>query len=211
MGVIDMYIITISNLKGGVSKSTMAINLARGLQLKDMNACIVDMDSQQSCYAWSKVRDDCNVKVFAANSKNLNEVLEGLSKYDIVLIDTPPQLNEIATMTIKLSNLVLIPTTASSFDFQATVSFAELVKARMDKVPELKSAIIMSKIKNKFGFSGEVRKALEQIGLPVLDTFIMDRIAYAKSCNEGLSVFELDDDKAQFDIKCLIKNIEELI
>ena len=45
-------IITIANEKGGVAKTTSAINIAAGLALREKNVLLVDIDSQTHLSNW---------------------------------------------------------------------------------------------------------------------------------------------------------------
>ena len=45
-------IITIANEKGGVAKTTSAINIAAGLSLREKNVLLVDIDSQTHLTNW---------------------------------------------------------------------------------------------------------------------------------------------------------------
>jgi chromosome partitioning protein len=50
-------IISITSLKGGVGKSTIAQNLSVGFAHSGYKTCIVDADTNQSALRWSGLRD----------------------------------------------------------------------------------------------------------------------------------------------------------
>lgn len=206
-----MYIITLSTLKGGSGKSTLSINMARAIQLREMSVVIIDLDKQATSFMWSQIKPTNNIKVIQATIKTLKTELAKLSSYDVVILDTPPQIEDIAIETIRLSNLVLIPVCPSTPDYWAASSFSELVIERMNSTPELKAAFIMSKVKYNNGFANEVKSALQHINLPILDTAIMDRVSYARSLNNGETVFETNDERAIFDMRNLLLNIDEVV
>ena len=120
-------VIAITNLKGGVGKTTLTINLAVGFALKGKTVCIVDTDlGQKSSMEWAGNREESRIKipVYGVTVKQITkEVAELSTKYDVVQIDGTPQLNEVADRTIIASDLVLIPMSASMFDFRGFQNF----------------------------------------------------------------------------------------
>lgn len=91
-------IISVTSLKGGVGKSTVAQNIAVCFANSGYKVCIVDADTNQSAIRWSGLRNESKPKVpvfglpdgtsLAANIKPLNE------DYEIVLIDGTPSLSK---------------------------------------------------------------------------------------------------------------------
>lgn len=55
--------IGITNLKGGVGKTTISINLAVCLANAGYKVCIVDTDTNQTSFKWYGVRDESKPKV----------------------------------------------------------------------------------------------------------------------------------------------------
>ncbi|WP_461137387.1 nucleotide-binding protein, partial [Spirosoma terrae] len=51
-------IISVTSLKGGVGKSTIAQNLAVCFAHSKYTVCIVDVDTNQSALRWSGLRDE---------------------------------------------------------------------------------------------------------------------------------------------------------
>ena len=86
--------IGISNLKGGVGKTTITQNLAVCFAHMNYKVCIVDTDTNQNSLSWYGARDEELpevTEVGAADSRAMNKTVASLHKdYDIVLIDGTP-------------------------------------------------------------------------------------------------------------------------
>src|ERR1700759_4893823 len=123
-------IITIAHQKGGVGKSTMAINLALCFQ-DQLKVGLVDSDLQGSIY---HVKDD-----FPGLDILLAENVRDIPKldYDLIIVDTPPYLSNKLTDLFLISDFVLVPTKAGFFDVMAIRATLALMKfAKAKKRPE---------------------------------------------------------------------------
>jgi chromosome partitioning protein len=206
-----MIVISIMNLKGGSSKSTISMNLARGIQLDNARVCMIDMDEQLTISTWHQISKTKHVDVYQSNAKGLSELLKALANnYDICVIDTPPQVKELALSVIQVSSIVLIPVNPSPSDYWASINFAQLVKQRM-AVSKLKAVFLLTKVKPNSIVANQIRSALETTGLSVLNTAIGDRTVYAKAIGEGITVLECGEYKAIREIQKLTKEIRELL
>ena len=122
--------IAITNLKGGVGKTTIATNLAAAFAQRGKSVCIVDTDlKQRSASEWAGSREDTDfppISVFGITEKQLTGEVERLSKqYDTVLIDGTPHVSEITERAIILADILLIPIAPSIYDFRAFENFFE--------------------------------------------------------------------------------------
>lgn len=189
-----MRVISIVNQKGGVGKSTITINLARAIQLDGASIAVIDCDPQGTTTDWGAL----NIKqekgpffpVHHYHIKDLPNRLTEFKDYDCVVIDGAPRLEELSVAIIKVSDVILIPVQPSPFDVWASISFVELIKERQKVKPDLKAAFIVNRQKPNTNAIRDVRLALEEIGIAVLESGINDRIAYAKTLGNGLTVFE---------------------
>src|SRR5690349_11867779 len=91
-----MHVIALAQQKGGVGKSTLAINLATAAMAKGFKAAIIDMDLGQGTVArWSERRKtlqlDYGPLVVKAEPINLDAALRTLqsSGHNFILIDLP--------------------------------------------------------------------------------------------------------------------------
>lgn len=208
-------VIAVMNLKGGVGKTTIATNLAVTLSHMGQEVCVVDTDlGQQSSMEWAGMRpeDKPAIPVYGIQAKQLNKEISQLrKKYDTVIIDGSPQLEELADRTILASDHLLIPLTPSVYDYRGFENFLE----RFEKVKELKSDsggsvtayVILNRIVSGTNVSKNIRDAVKEYDIEIINVSLVSRVAYADSASEGLGVFEYKDRKAAAEMQLLTKEI----
>ena len=104
-------IIAVTNLKGGVGKSTLSRNLAVYFALQGEKTCIIDTDiEQRTTCDWRNRRENdvgAQVDVFPMSCVDglVNDVRTHKSNgYRVIVIDGVPQLEKVTTKMILLSN-----------------------------------------------------------------------------------------------------------
>jgi len=90
-GKAAFMIVGVLSQKGGVGKTTIAINVAATLALRGQRVLLVDADPQGSSLAWSSARDcDPLFPVVGMAKPSLHRDLPAMAKdYDVVVIDGP--------------------------------------------------------------------------------------------------------------------------
>ena len=217
-------IVSITNLKGGVGKSTLAQNLAVYLAKKGRNLCIADTDAeQQTSIKWGSVRSGIaegivpEVPVYLINPDTISDqILNKLGKkYDLVIIDGTPALTELTTRIIIMSDLVVTPILASATDVWALETFlkryeeARITKEAMGGKVEL--YVMLNKYNERTNLDREIGEAIGEMGVNLLKTRISTRVAYKEATVQGLGVTELKDKNAQAEIVSLAIEIEKLL
>ena len=130
-------IITIASRKGGVGKTTIAINMVVALSNKG-KTLLVDADEQQSAMKWNNHRTK---KIDAISiHKDLISELEKLdSEYQYILIDVAGRDSEIFREALLVSDKLIVPTQASLLDLDVIPYLNEKVKTAKRTNPNLVS------------------------------------------------------------------------
>lgn len=192
-------IITIAHQKGGVGKSTLALNLAVCFQ-DQLNVALVDTDLQGSI---ADLKDDLpELSIIQEdNFENIKKL-----NHDLIIIDTPPYLSNRLPDLFLISDYVLIPTKAGFFDVMAIRSTIALVKEAQKKHRQLNAGIVLNMIKHRSGITAEVQELLKSFDMLLLNTIIHDRVSFTRSPITG-GVLSGDDSKAKEEITTLAEEI----
>ena len=192
-----MHVIAVLNQKGGAGKTTIATHLARALQLKGADVLLVDSDPQGSARDWAAVREDQEVTVVGIDRPTIDRDLKNIARKKFVIIDGAPQASDLAISAIKAASFVLIPVQPSPYDIWATADLVELVKQRIEVTDGvLKAAFVISRAIKGTNIGREIRDALIDYGLPILETTITQRVSYPSTAAEGTTVLDKDPDSA---------------
>ena len=209
-------IIGVTNLKGGVGKSTISQNLAVCLVHRGHTVCILDTDlGQRSSMKWSAQRgeDVPSIPVLGTEPENvIKDAKEKEKHYDIVIIDGSPQLELGQVKTLTASDLVLVPISPSALDIWSMQHFlAKYEQVKVAKGDALQGFIILNKFSGKTKLDKEVVEALESMGVKVMDSKLAERVAYREAPISGLGVYEMKNEKAKEEMSLLTQEVEQIM
>src|ERR1700761_4493815 len=196
-------IITLAHQKGGVGKSTLALNLV--LCFKDqLSVALIDSDLQGSIF---HLKEDFPELDILAPEK-ISEIPR--LDYDLIIVDTPPYLSNRLNELFSYSDYVLVPTKAGFFDVMAIKATLALVKFSQAQNQRLKAGIVLNMIKPRSGITAEVVELLNTLGTPLLNTRVFDRVSLARSAMTS-GILKSADQKAIEEVTFLAEEIVGLI
>ncbi|QLA18197.1 ParA family partition ATPase [Desulfolutivibrio sulfoxidireducens] len=187
-------IIALLNQKGGVGKTTLAVHLAEVLSRLEKSVLLVDADPQGSALDWAMARpDNPRFPVVGLPKPTLHREVPAIAKnHDFVLIDGPPRVNELARAAIMASDIVLIPIQPSPFDVWAAREIVDLLEEARAFKENIKSAFVVNRKIVNTAIGRDVVAALASYPVPVLKNSICQRVAFAESAAQGLTVLHLE-------------------
>jgi len=185
-------IISFANLKGGVGKTTLAVNIAGALASSRRSVVLLDADPQGTAAEWGRAgRLPFEVMALPVEDGEargwINDALA--IRADLLVIDLPPTLGEATAAAMAVADAVAIPVTPSGADLRATGRALDLVKrareARKSKKP--RAALIPSKVDRRTAAGAEIEAVLHDFG-EVVAPAVSQRIAHVDAFTAGQTV-----------------------
>ena len=177
--------------KGGVGKSTLAINVTDAMHRQGKKVLLVDADPQASSTDWASVRSDPPWPVITLPPADMAAgVLTQAQAHDHVIIDGPPGAVAITRAIIVSADLVLIPMVPSALSkWSADITMQQINQA-VSHNPDLQAAAVISLAIPRTTIANVLRDSLTDAGIPVLATTIVSRVAHPEAISLGLTIFE---------------------
>jgi len=181
-------IIGLTNQKGGVGKTTVAVNLAGALARRPLRVRLVDTDPQGSVLQWHSVGGgEAPFAVHHHPRPLARRELKSLARgCDHVVIDTPPALGDIVASVLRLVDLAVVPVGPSPLDIWSSRETIARIRSRKDVDARLLVArrIVGTRV------GRDARDAIESYRMPVFRTEVCQRIAYVEAMIAGKTVFD---------------------
>lgn len=208
-------IISILNQKGGVGKTTLAVNLARSFTKKGKKTLLVDSDAQGSALNWHERSNGDLLDMTCINKTTFEkDILKFVGTYDYIFVDGVPRVSPLTVCAITCSDVILIPVQPSPYDIWATEDIVRHAKDRQQITNGmLKTAFVVSRQISKTNLAKEIGNELSKMELPTFKNGTCQRVAYATSVEKGITVLdgEYFGSDACSEIEAISQELEEFI
>lgn len=196
-------IIGFINLKGGVGKSTLCINVAGVLADRGNKVGIIDIDPQETTKDWygRRLKIERNnllpihvVSVDTGRSWPIQRQLRDKTKsYDFILIDGAAGDRHISSAALNVCDKIILPMSPSESDFggtKRTVNFFHRPSNRVKRLPPRR--VVINSAKTTTNIAGEYSNDKVPNAWP--DNYftgqVGNQVAFEEAMKDGLTVLE---------------------
>lgn len=183
-----MKIITVLQQKGGVGKTTLALNIAAFFAQKGVAVAVCDADTQGSLTMAADV-------VSGLRLVSVPDVLAGRVPADIKLlvIDTSPRNDVDLPKLLAITDYALMPVRPGYFDVMAMRDTVAILQG-LDQ--PCKAGIVLNQVQHRTAVTRDILELLGRFDIPVLMARVMQRVAYTRSPVTENAVFGSEDEQA---------------
>lgn len=198
-------ILAVGNTKGGVGKTTLAVNLAILRALAGRDVLLVDGDEQGTAASFTDLRaEQLGVPGYTAVSLQgaavRIQVRQLVGKYDDVLIDVGGRDTGSLRAALTVADRLLVPVQPRSFDVWAVERMAELVAEARALNERLEAFSVLNAADAQGRDNDEAAAALREVpGIAYLPGPVVRRKAFPNAAAVGRSV--LEQGQGQRDLK----------
>jgi|SRR5690625_2141769 len=211
-------IVTVGNTKGGVGKTTLAVNLAIARALAGRDVWLIDADRQGTAQTAISIRADAGhapgiaCASYPEGPTLRAQVMQQRDKFQDIIIDVGGRDSSALRAALVLSDVVLVPFQPRSYDVWALIDIAEPIDEARSVRDGLRAVAVLNCADPGEASTDNAEAAAAVADVPqfeYLQTPIRRRKAFANAAGAGMSVLELkpQDKKAIAELNALISEL----
>lgn len=211
-------IVTVGNTKGGVGKTTLAVNMAIARALAGRDVWLIDGDRQGTAQTAIRIRSEAGhmpglaCSAYPDGPTLRTQVQQQASKYDDVVIDAGGRDSTALRAALVLSDVLIVPFAPRSYDVWALADIGGLVDEARSVRDGLRAYAILNLADPGERSTDNAEAAAAVADVPqfsYLPTPIRRRKAFSNAAGQGLSVLEMrpPDPKAVIELDALVRSV----
>ena len=208
-------IVTVGNTKGGVGKTTLAVNIAIARALAGRDVWLIDGDRQGTAQTAIAIRAEAGhlpgiaCATYPDGATLRSQVQQQRAKFDDIIIDAGGRDSTALRAALILSDMLLVPFQPRSYDVWALDDIAKLIDEARAVRDGLRAFAVLNCADPGEASTDNADAAAAVAHLPqfeFLQTPIRRRKSFANAAGQGLSVLEAKpvDRKARDEISALV-------
>ena len=188
-----MSTISVLNQKGGTGKSNISRCLAVAFAKSGKSVCIIDTDDQSSSTKWFSKRQANDIHCFSIlDSHALRKALPMHKKhFEVIIIDGTPKVNSLAQVSMKFSDLVIIPIDSGGEALEATTTIIEgVLDVQSEQEEPVKALLLLNRVQKHTALSKFIEQDARKFPLPLMETQVRDYISHKETYYSGTTVLD---------------------
>jgi chromosome partitioning protein len=189
-------ILAVGNIKGGVGKTMLGVNVAVALAQQNQDVLLIDGDDQASSATFARIRAELRPRngfttIQLQGPAIRQQMLHLVRKYDRIIIDVGGRDTGSLRAALTVADTVLIPFQPRSVDLWTAAQMSSLVNEARHVNEHLRACALLNLADPQGSDNAEAAAALATIwGIEALPFMVGRRKAFPNAFSSGLSVLE---------------------
>ena len=188
-------IITITNAKGGVGKTTISMHLAVALHRRGAKVLVVDGDPTGAATEWATVREEefptTIVGLAAAGAQIHRELAKLAGDYTHIIVDCPQAAySNVPRSAMLVSDLALVPAIPSPVDLRASKQIREMIDQVMLTNEDLVARVVLNAVNKNTVLFRQSLAILPEFGIEIMDARLSQREVFRQIAAFGRTVYD---------------------
>ena len=185
-------IVAMTNSKGGVGKSTLAVHFAVWLHEQGRRVALVDSDVQNSSSLWLKEAEPA-IPIFRLPTPDdvLDQIPKLRGEFDDLVADGPAGLSEVTRTLLFVADLTLLPCGPSVLDLRAANEAIRIVRQVQGiRGGQPRALLVPNKLQIQYRLSQEFLETAQSLDVPATSGLRL-RQTYADAPGQATVVWKM--------------------